>query len=239
MPTIAQAQAAFLAQGGFKGGTDKGKVYYVKTGKGQAKADFSKAYGGLGIVQALIAQYISEFLTAAADNLNKTNSVTTGNLVESLDFDLQTTSTGYIINFKALDYYKFVDLGVRGAGASSKNSKSPYKYTDKMPPIAPIEKWIKNNRLTARAADVKKYGGIGRETKSINAKISNKSLAFLIARSIKNEGLKATNFWSDALEETFKDFGQNLSAALGRSVTINLQQLANQFKKGKGVKIPR
>lgn len=239
MPTIAQAQAAFFSQGGFKGGTDKGKVYYVKTGKGQAKADFSKAYGGLGIVQALVAQYISEFLTAAAENLKKTESVTTGKLVESLDFDLETTSTGYVINFTALDYYRFVDLGVRGSGASRKNSSSPYKYTDKMPPIAPIRKWIKDNRLTARATDVKRYGAIDRETKAIDQNKANKSLAYLIARSIKNEGLKATNFWTDALEETFADFGQNLSKALGVNVSINIQQMAEQFKKGKGVKIPK
>jgi hypothetical protein len=237
MPTIAQAQAAFLREGGPKGGTSKGGVYTVKSGKN--KADFSKVSGNLGVVQAMIAEYISEFIKNAEDNLKKSNSNTTGALTDSLDFDLITTSSGYTINLNALDYYKFVNEGVRGATTSRKNNTSPYKYKDKMPPISPIAKWIKDNRLTARATDVKMYGATGRERKAIPPARAQKTLAFLIARSIYRDGLRATNFFTDALNDTFKDFGQNLSKALGASITINLQQMAGQFKKGQGVNIPR
>jgi hypothetical protein len=248
MPTIPQAQAAFFSQGGFKGGTDKGKVYYVKTGKGQAKADFSKAYGGLGIVQALVAQYISEFLTAAAENLKKTESVTTGKLVESLDFDLETTSTGYVINFTALDYYKFVDQGVKGTGDKSgkglkytnKNNSSPYAFKFMNPSkkhVDAIKKWITDNDLTSRVTDISKWGGVGRENKGGNMPL--KSAAWFVARQIKMGGLKATNFWKNAFDETFKDFGQKMSEALGQSITVNLEQMAKEIKSRKGTKIPK
>jgi hypothetical protein len=237
MPTIAQAQAAFLREGGPKGGTSKGGVYVVKQGKN--KADFSKVSGNLGVVQAMIAQYIADFIKNAEDNLKESKSNTTGALTDSLDFEIVSDRNGYTINFTALDYYKFVDKGVRGAGASRKNKTSPYKYKDKMPPIAPIAKWIKDNRLTARATDVKRYGATGRERKAIPVERAQKTLAYLIARSIYRDGLRATNFFTDALNDTFKDFGQNLSKALGASITINLQQMADQFKKGQGVNIPR
>ncbi len=72
MPTIAQAQAAFLNAGGFKGGTGKGNVYIVKRGNKTGKADFSKGSGELGLLQAMMSQYIGEFLTTAAENLRKT-----------------------------------------------------------------------------------------------------------------------------------------------------------------------
>ena len=236
MPTIAQAQAAFLREGGPKGGTSKGGVYVVKQGKN--KADFSKVSGNLGVVQAMIAQYIADFIKNAEDNLKDSNSNTTGALTDSLDFDLTTTATGYTINLNALDYYKFVDEGVRGAGRSAKNKTSPYKFRYINPSkkhVDAIQKWIKDNNLTATAKDVKKYGRTGRERKAM----SQKTLAYLIARNIKNDGLRATNFFTDALNDTFKDFGQNLSKALGASITINLQQMADQFKKGQGVNISR
>lgn len=237
MPTIAQAQAKFLSEGGPKGGTSKGNVYVVKSGKN--KADFSKVDGSLGVVQAMIAEYIAEFLNAAESNLKKTGSITTGALSESLDFTLETNANGYTINFTALDYYKFVDKGVRGATTSRKNNTSPYKYTDKMPPLAHIEKWIIKNRLTATARDVNRYGRTGRERKAIDPTKGRRTLAFLIARSIQRDGLYETGFFTDALNDTFKDFGVKLSQALGRSVTINLQQIADDFNKGKGVKIPK
>ncbi len=238
MPTIAQAQAAFLSQGGPKGGTSKGGVYIVKSGKN--KADFSKVDGNLGVVQAMIAEYIAEFIKNAEDNLRKTDSITTGNLTDSINFELTTTKSGYTIDFTILDYYKFVDKGVKGAGQSRKNNTSPFKFKFIKPSkshVIAIEKWIIRNRLTATARDLK--GGMGRERKAIDATKGRKSLAYAIATSIKKDGLYETGFWSDALTDTFKDFGVRLSEALGRSVTINLQQMADQFKKGQGVNIPR
>jgi hypothetical protein len=240
MPTIAQAQAKFLREGGPKGGTSKGGVYVVKQGKN--KADFSKVSGNLGVVQAMIAEYIAEFIKNAEDNLKESNSNTTGALTDSLDFDLTTTATGYTINLNALDYYKFVDEGVRGAGRSLKNNTSPYKFKFLNPSkshVTAIEKWIIRNRLVSRVSDIQKYGATKRESKSIGPTKGRRGLAYVIAKSIKNDGLRATNFFTDALNDTFKDFGQNLSKALGASITINLQQMADQFKKGQGVNIPR
>lgn len=221
--SIAQAQAAFLREGGPMGGMMR------------------PSPNELSDMEKLLAEYIEKFLNKAADNLNESQSITTGNLLKSLSFDLEPTRTGYIINFTALDYYKFVDQGVRGAGASSRNQTSPFKFKFISPSKShqlAIEKWIIRNRLTARATDVNKYGRTGRERKVIDANKGRKTLAYLIARSIKREGLKATNFWSDAFEDTFKDFGQKMSAALGRTITVNLQQMATEIQSKKGSKIP-
>ena len=225
--TISQAQSKFLQEGGFgEGGMLRTEVAEL--------SDFEKE----------LSRYVTEFLTTASDNLNKTNSITTGNLEKSLDFEIVPTKGGYLINFKALEYFKFVDKGVRGSGESRKNRTSPYFFKNKMPPMSHIKKWIVDNGLVAKAMDVKKYGKTRRETKAISPERKVNTLAFLIARSIKNNGLTATNFWSDAFDKTFADFGQRMSAALGKTISVSLEQmkedLANFKGKGagKGVKIP-
>jgi hypothetical protein len=161
--------------------------------------------------------------------------------LDSLDFEIVSDRNGYTINFTALDYYKFVDKGVRGAGASRKNNTSPYKFkfiTPSKSHVTAIEKWIISNRLTATARDVNRYGRTGRERKAIDPTKGRKTLAYIIAKSIKRDGLYETGFWSDAFNDTFKDFGVKMSEALGKTITVNLQQMAKDIK-GQGVNIPR
>lgn len=221
--SIAQAQAAFLKEGGPMGGV------------------LRPSPNELSDMEKLLAGYIERFLKKASDNLNKTQSVTTGNLLDSLDFNIESNRNGYTINFTALDYYKFVDKGVRGAGRSAKNSTSPYKFkfiTPSKSHVTAIEKWIIRNRLTATRSDVNKYGRTGRERKAIDPTKGRRDLAFIIARSIKRDGLYETGFWSDAFEETFRDFGVKMSEALGKTITVNLQQMAAEVQSKKGSKIP-
>lgn len=221
--SIAQAQAAFLKEGGPMGGV------------------LRPSPNELSDMEKLLAGYIEMFLKKASDNLNKTQSVTTGNLLDSLDFNIESNRNGYTINFTALDYYKFVDKGVKGAGRSAKNSTSPYKFkfiTPSKSHVTAIEKWIIRNRLTATRSDVNKYGRTGRERKAIDPTKGRRDLAFIIAKSIKRDGLYETGFWSDAFEETFRDFGVKMSEALGKTITVNLQQMAAEVQSKKGSKIP-
>lgn len=239
MPSIAQAQSLFLSQGGPEGGTSKSTSYQVSV-KGQNKAiSFQGGFEKLGTMEALLALYIGEFLTAAANNLQASDSTTTGALEESLSFNITPTGRGYLVDFTALDYYKFVDKGVRGAGKSTKNQTSPYRFkyiTPSKSHVEAIKKWITANNLTAQVTDIKRWGAAGREFKGTNMPLQ--SAAWLVARNIKRKGLTATNFWTKAFDETFADFGQTMSAALGEAVTFDLKKMAEEIK-NKGTRIPK
>jgi len=249
MPTIAQAQSLFLSSGGLDSlGMGKKSAYQIVTPSGSKQAVFNNTSMNAGTMEAMLSLYISEFLDTASENLRKVSAVTTGNLEKSLDFEVTQTANGYRIDFKALEYFKFVDKGVRGAGASRKNNTSPYKFKFINPSknhVTAIEKWIIRNRIQARAKDVRKYGKTGLEKKAIDPTKGRQSLAYIIAKSIKRDGLYETGFWSDAFDDVFKDFGAQMSKALGQSITVSLEQmkedLAN-FKgsgQGRGVNIPR
>lgn len=215
--TIAQAQDAFLKSGGFRGGIDR------------------PSEGELSAIEQELSNYITAFLNKASDNLNKTNSITTGDLDRSLSFEVIPTGNGYLVNFKALEYFKFVDKGVRGAGSSRKNNTSPYSFKTITPSkshVTAIEKWIIRNRLTATAKNLK--GRTKRESKAIDPNKGRRDLAYIIAKSIKRDGLYETGFWSDAFDETFKDFGAKMSAALGKAITVNLEQMKEDLANFKG-----
>jgi len=238
----------FLNSGGLDNlGLSKSVTYYAKVNKQNKAVSFTGDFVGLGIMESMLALYIGEFLSRAADNLNASNSISTGELEKSLAFEVVPLSRGYKINFLANDYYKFVDQGVKGTGDKSgkglkytnKNNSSPYAFKFMNPSkkhVDAIKKWITDNDLTSRVTDISKWGGVGRENKGGNMPL--KSAAWFVARQIKMGGLKATNFWKNAFDVTFKDFGQKMSEALGQSITVNLEQMAKEIKSRKGTKIP-
>lgn len=242
MASISQAQAMFLQAGGLETlGVSKSVTYSVKVKKENKAITFQGNFVGLGIMESMLAQYIGEFLTRAADNLNENNSISTGDLERSLSFEVVQLARGYKVNFLANDYYKFVDEGVRGVGSKNINQTSPYKFRYINPSkshVEAIKKWIVDNNLTAQVTDITKWGTYGeREVKGKNMPL--KSAAWLVARLIKKKGLKRTAFWTDAFNETFANFGAEMSKALGQSITINLEQMAKEIKSKKGTTIPR
>jgi hypothetical protein len=94
------------------------------------------------------------------------------------------------------DYGVFQDKGVSGV---KKKYNTPYSYTSKMPPPSKMDKWI-----------VKK--GIAPRDKS-GKFISRKSLQFMIARSIYNNGIKPSLFFTKPFEKAFKGLSKDLIEA--------------------------
>jgi hypothetical protein len=94
------------------------------------------------------------------------------------------------------DYGVFQDKGVSGV---KKKYDTPYSYKSKMPPPSKMDKWI-----------VKK--GIAPRDKS-GKFISRKSLQFMIARSIFNNGIKPSLFFTKPFEKAFKGLNKDLIEA--------------------------
>jgi hypothetical protein len=137
-----------------------------------------------------------------------------GNLRNSITSELNTRtedgrfSKGYVI-FKMLEYGIYVDKGRKaGKGVSKQGQQS-------------LMKWIRKKPLRMRDTREGKEGQFLKMTKS-----RVKGLAFVISRSIKENGLKPTNFFTDAYESQEDKFMSEMQEAIAQD---NTQYISTQI----------
>ena len=117
-------------------------------------------------------------IKASKTNLQKQKKDVSGTLSESIQpIETQVVDGVVETGIKMLQYGEYVDKGVSGI---KKKYKTPYKYTNKMPPSRALDKWVVRKGIAPR--DEK-----GRFLK-------RKSVLFLIARGIYRNGMKPSLF---------------------------------------------
>jgi hypothetical protein len=139
-------------------------------------------------------------------NLYIANKVASGKTVQSIgelnQQPVTITAGGFKVQISMPPYYQFIDEGV--SGAKYNKGISRFKYTNKMPPISAIRKFMLNRGIS-KFSDIKsKRNYSGTNTKSgkrRDAEDIRKSIAFVIARSIFNYGLDKTDFYTKAIND--------------------------------------
>jgi hypothetical protein len=106
----------------------------------------------------------------------------------------------------------------------------------KGPMVNAIQKWVKRNGLASRRDDQKyNTSGLQRKRKSVSELNTGRTTAFLIARKIKQKGLKRTGFFDDAVNEYFGDlFTQTIAKAMVADIAVVIKSrnsLINQENK--------
>ena len=114
-------------------------------------------------------------------------------LSKSIRFEVEKDSQGFTTKFYMLDYGTFVDKGVSGnkikrgyINTEGFAASTPYSYKSKQPPANILAKWVAKKGLKGRDKKTGRY-------------ISNMSLAFLIARKIKRDGIQGISFFQKPL----------------------------------------
>lgn len=149
-------------------------------------------------------------------------------LAGSLDYDLVEVDGSMIVNFKMDDYGTFVDKGVKGKGGTigeesyggrryfttyeGKRKDSPYQFGTgsggKGGLTRAISKWIKKKGLKGRVdKNWKSAGNKGGQF------ISDKSLTFLISRSIYIKGVHGISFFQNAIMNGIKNLNEGYEVA--------------------------
>lgn len=140
---------------------------------------------------------------------SKITTVTPKGLEQSIVFDITVLGSGYQFELLMNDYWKFVDKGVQGAGGVMKNGmawavknlSSPYRFSEKKPPISALAMWSNNQGANP----------------------------FVVQRSVFHKGTKATNFFSEVVDnpELINNLIKDLEKAGAREVEINLKNSIN------------
>jgi len=121
----------------------------------------------------------------------------TKKLYNSLEYKPFNRSGSIGVEFYMEDYGKFQDQGVKGTKSNyTQNKKSPFSYKSKMPNPEIFEGYIKRKGIKGRD----KKGRF----------ITNKSLQFLIARSIFQKGIKASMFFTKPFNQAYEKLPKEL-----------------------------
>jgi hypothetical protein len=139
------------------------------------------------------AKYV---ISQSRANLTRGKKNSSKELYNSLKSNLKVSTNSFELSFLMEEYGVFQDKGVSGV---KKKYNTKYSYTTKMPPPSKMDKWIVKKGIAPRDKNGKF--------------ISRKSLQFMIARSIFNNGIKPSLFFTKPFEKAFKNIDKDLIKA--------------------------
>jgi hypothetical protein len=149
------------------------------------------------------AKYV---ISQSRANLTRGKKNSSKQLYNSLDSNVKVSKNSFELTFLMEEYGLYQDKGVSGV---KKKYNTKYSYTTKMPPPAKLDKWIVKKGIAPRDKDGKF--------------ISRKSLQFIIARSIFNNGIKPSLFFTKPFEKAF----QNIDKDLIKAYKLDIETLMN------------
>ena len=142
-----------------------------------------------------LEKYAKYVIQQSRSNLTRKKNNASKQLYNSLEYRIQ----GDKVSFLSEKYGEFIDKGVKGSKSTyPESSASPFKYTNKQPPSSVFDKWSIRKGIAPRD----KQGRF----------VSRQSLNFLIARSIKNKGIRATLFFTKPFERGLDLYGDEIVA---------------------------
>lgn len=146
---------------------------------------------GQNPIEATLDQWNNETIKKLQESLDsKASSGTSQMLRQSIEPQtIQTTDNGLSVEIVMEDYYKFIDVGVKGIGRSGLPDTNESVFNQK----APDSPWsFKAGRENKPSASHFKEWANG---KGINP--------FVLSESIWRRGIKANHFYSDVINESW------------------------------------
>ena len=169
-----------------------------------------------------VKRYLTDFgkyvVQQSKTNLTKKGKKDTGQLYNSIGYELQVSKNSFRLSFKMADYGKFIDEGVKGVSSSSRAPNSPFKFGSgsgiKGGLTSGIDGWVKRKRIQFKNRGNGKF-------------MSYDQTAFLIRNSIWNKGIRPTDFFKRPFELAFKRLPDEVAEAYGLEVEQFLKDTLN------------
>lgn len=157
----------------------------------------------LNNVKDSLNRFAKYVVQQSRSNLTKGKKNVSKSLYNSIDYDLTVSPNSFSLSFIMDEYGMYQDKGVSG---TQKKYNTPFKYTNKMPPIKPLADWAKFKNIRLRDA------------KGKFAKGNYKTIGFLISRSIYRKGIKPSLFFTKPFERSFKNLPDEVVKAFALEI---------------------
>ena len=179
------------------------------------------------VASNILEQYGVEFKKVLEDLMKQRQISASGELADSINPVID--NEGKRLTITMLDYYDFVNEGVKGVKSSKNASTSPYKFKNygmNAEGRASIKNYILSGKAKVRSTGGDKARGIGIERKGVQFS-QKKSLidrqVDTLIYNIKKYGIKKTDYFTDAFEKVFANWEQDMAEAFGEDVALSLQ----------------
>ena len=170
---------------------------------------------------ALFFEYAKIFQEEVREQIKNKNITSSGKLADNIDVVSNDKGTGIYISM--IDYYDFVNKGVKGVNSSKNAPSSPYQYkTYGMPETARkgLKEYINSGKASIKLVNTKKTT-IGAEQKKeslIDLKVNQ------LVYNIKKYGIKTTSYLDNALNEVLPKLNEDMLNLIGRTIVIQIGQ---------------
>jgi hypothetical protein len=173
--------------------------------------------GGKSPAHDVLVKWVARVIELAKKNLEAANANAGGTLSASIaPEDIELSAKQIVVAIMANPYWKYVDQGVHGRSSSYLSARgSKFRYDKKIPPPQAIADWIANKGIPVVPTYSRKLERM--RTKQEQGLVLGRTMAF----AIRERGLEATNFMSNALSPEMIDVLVNtIAETMGKSVSL-------------------
>lgn len=142
-------------------------------------------------LMAVLEEYAQAVRNLYQDNLIRNDRIATGDLLNSIDYQVQFNGVAYEVQLKLEDYWKYVEEDTK-----------PH-----WPPVNKILEWISAKPVIPRERDRKKPP-------------TPKQLAYLIGRKISRVGTEGSHDLKDAIEVINARYRDKIVYAIGQDTQV-------------------
>lgn len=136
-------------------------------------------------LRQVLNDFGNDFVNLVADKIIEADGIATGEMLNTLDFEVRKENGHFSVYLKHTDYFTYFDKGTE-----------PH-----FPPREPIEKWIQDKPIFPEPDDDGRLPTV-------------EQLAFLIARKISRDGTEARDVFETAKVELIPQYEQKFADAL-------------------------
>jgi len=170
------------------------------------------------VLDETLSDYGNLFLQNLDKYYNQKGLVASGKLIS----EAQIIIDNGVLQIKLPYYYDFVNKGVKGVKSSKNAPSSPYRFKSlrmNQEGRDNLKKYIESGK--AKITSIKQPIGIERKNKKLS--LLDKKVNYL-EHQIKKWGIKTTNFFDLAVQETFGNIEQIMSERIDNYIKISFKK---------------